>query len=90
MADTKLTSNYKNCKDYADNIMEDISSILKKNKIKFENNGKYEVKVTSKKSANDIRKIINKLDIPADILHLLLKVYDCNDNVIIRQKLKNG
>lgn len=88
MAD-KLINSYKNCKEYADTIIEDISSFLKKNKIKYENHGSYEIKVTSKKSADDIRKILSKIDIPKDVLKILIEVYECNNTVFIRQKLKN-
>ena len=89
MADTKLTDNYKECKVYADNIMDDIKSLLTKKKIKFENNGKYQIEIKSKKSVDDIKKLVKTLDIPKDVLKMLVSIVDVSGTVVIGQRMKN-
>jgi hypothetical protein len=83
MCNTVKTALY-DCKELVNDIMNEITTILEKKKIKFEKTTDFEIVVENKKKKEIKDLIENKIDLSgADIL---LQISEINDTTFIRLK----
>lgn len=82
----QLEEAFTEAEEFTDDIMDRISKLLTKKKIKFSSTCNYEIVVSGKTKA-DIKKVIEKDDsFDPQIIKVLLSITESNGNTYIRQK----
>lgn len=83
MCNTVKTALY-DCKELVNDIMNEITTILEKKKIKFEKTTDFEIVVENKKKKEIKDLIENKIDLSG--VDILLQISEINDTTFIRLK----
>jgi hypothetical protein len=85
----KLAEKFKECKKASKDVIPSIENLLTKKKIKYEKIDDFSLKIISKKSKDDIKKIIyENIDLPKDIIKMLLSLYSIDKETYMIQRMK--
>lgn len=85
----KLIENLEKCKESSKNLIPEIEALLSKKKIKYEKINDFSLKIKSKKSKDDIKKVIyDNIDLPKDIIKMLLSLYSIDKETYMIQRMK--